>query len=228
MMGSKWAVVQHVAFEGPGLIARLADERGLELEVFRCDLLQPLPGAGELAGLVVMGGPMGVHDTSRYPFLGAELRLIAEAVHAGTPVLGVCLGAQLLAHALGARVYPGAQQEIGIGSVELTEEGLHDPVIGCLAADHIPVVHWHGETFDLPERARLLASSDLYAHQAFSVGACAYGFQFHVELEELLANEWREHLPEGVELPRDGRTSVCMAGEAILGAFFERAGRGRR
>jgi len=174
-----WVAIQHVPYETPGLIAAEAARHGIDLSVCRTYRGDPLPtldtlvgidGHGELGGLVVMGGPMGVGEVSEHPYLAGELELLAAAVAAGLPVLGVCLGAQLLAAALGARVYRGERPEIGSGSVSLTAEGRADPVLGAAGLAELPVVHWHEDTFDLPPGAVLLAGSALYPHQAFRVG----------------------------------------------------------
>jgi GMP synthase (glutamine-hydrolysing) len=184
---------------------------------------EPLPTLEELAGLVVMGGPMGVSDTAEHPYLAGELELLAGAVAAGLPVLGVCLGAQLLAAALGARVYRGEHAEIGPGSVTLTAAGRADPVLGAGAGGELPVIHWHQDTFELPAGATLLASSALYPHQAFRAGARAYGLQFHVEVDRELATGWREHLPQGVAISDAACTAVERAGRGVLAAFFDAA-----
>jgi GMP synthase-like glutamine amidotransferase len=247
-----WVAVQHVPFEGPGSIAAAAARRGMQLRVCRPDLGEALPAVSELRGLVVMGGPMGVCDTVEHPYLAGERELLAAAVAAGRAVLGVCLGAQLLAAALGARVYRGARPEIGPGTVTLTRAGRADPVLGAAAAGgatavgataggaveshtpaggtgaagawELPVVHWHQDTFELPRSAVRLAGSGLYPNQAFRAGACAYGLQFHVELDGTLAEGWREHLPEGVRIDERARAEVERAGRALLAAFFDRAG----
>jgi GMP synthase (glutamine-hydrolysing) len=169
-----------VAWEGSGLIGAEADVRGLHPEVLRLDLCACLPLPDEVEGLIVMGGPMGVYEYDKYPFLAAECRFIAEMVRHNRPVLGVCLGAQLLARALGARVFPGHKPEVGFGLVKLTAEGDRDPLFGP-EGPQIPVFHWHGDTFDLPQGATLLASSADYPHQAFRFEQRAYGLQFHVE-----------------------------------------------
>src|SRR5208282_569368 len=134
---------------------------------------------------------MGVYETGKYGFLESECKLIRELVARGRPVLGVCLGAQLLASALGARVFPGHKPEIGFGSVQLTRAGNDDPLMGR-AGPAVPVFHWHGDTFDLPQGATLLASSRDYPHQAFRFGNCAYGLQFHLEPDSGVWSAWQE------------------------------------
>lgn len=178
---SAWCCLQHVPHEGPASIADVLRGHGVELAVVRPDEGDPLPTVGAVAGLVVMGGPMGAFDDDEHPWLAAERALIADCVERGVPVLGVCLGAQLLAGALGARVYRGPRGEVGAGTVSLTEASRADAVFGG-AVDPLPVVHWHHDTFDLPADAVLLGSSERYDHQAFRVGERAYGLQFHVEL----------------------------------------------
>lgn len=221
----RWVAIEHVSYEGPAAIATAAAARGLELEVCRPYLGETLPGPAELAGLVVMGGPMGVSDVAGHPYLAHELALVEAAARADLPLLGVCLGAQLLAAALGARVYRGGFDEIGPGSVILTGDGRSDPVLGASGLTELPVVHWHSETFDLPPGAALLASSAPYPHQAFRVGSRAYGLQFHVEVDGALAAGWREHLPDGVEIDGAAQAEVERCGCATLAAFFEIAER---
>jgi GMP synthase (glutamine-hydrolysing) len=217
-----WLAIQHVPYERPGLIAEAAGRHGLELRLCHPYLGDALPSPEEIGGLVVMGGPMGVGDAA-YPHLARESELIAAIARAGHPVLGVCLGAQLLAHALGARVYRGERAEIGCGSVSLTQAGIDDPVLGSLGADTVPVVHWHQDTFDLPGGASWLARSALYPHQAFRVGERVYGFQFHLEVDRALAAAWREHLPAGVTLPDAALAQTEAVGRGALAAFFDLA-----
>jgi GMP synthase-like glutamine amidotransferase len=218
-----WAVLQHVSFEGPGLIATIAAERGVQMSICRLYDEDPLPRMDELDGLVVMGGPMSVHDTAQHPYLAEEARLIVSSIDQQIPVLGICLGAQLIAHALGASVYPGRDQEIGTGTVTLTREGRSDPVVGASDQPELSVVHWHGETFDLPGGATLLAESDSYPHQAFRVGKRVYGFQFHLEVDRALATAWAEHLPDGVEITDADLTPIEECARSVLGAFFDAA-----
>jgi GMP synthase-like glutamine amidotransferase len=219
--GRGWVAIQHVPFEGPGLIAEVAGRRGIELRLCHPYRDEPLPPENELGGLVVMGGPMGVSDIVEHPHLARETELIAAMVHSGRPVLGVCLGAQLIAHALGARVYRGERAEIGLGTVSLTQMGLEDPVLGNLGVEILPVMHWHQDTFDLPAQALWLARSELYAHQAFRVGKRAYGLQFHLEVDRDLARAWRKHLPAGVTLPDTSLTQLQAVGQRALDGFFD-------
>jgi GMP synthase (glutamine-hydrolysing) len=218
-----WVAIQHVPFEGPGLIAEVASHKDLELRLCHPYRGDPLPAMEEIDGLVVMGGPMGVFDTAEHPHLAREVELIAAILDAGRPVLGVCLGAQLMAHALGATVYAGEQAEIGFGSVSLTQAGREDPVLGNLGTEILPVMHWHQDTFELPEGAQWLARSELYPHQAFRAGEYAYGLQFHLEVDHQLAEAWREHLPAGVTLTDPARSQAEAVGRRALEAFFARA-----
>jgi GMP synthase-like glutamine amidotransferase len=220
-----WAVLQHVAHEGPGTVARVLAGRGEALDVVRVDLGQPFPAAADCAGLVVMGGPMGVHDSAAHPWLGPERDLLADAVSRGLPVLGICLGSQQLAAALGADVTSGPVEEVGYGSVELTAVGRRDPVFGPeyngLTGTSVPCVHWHRDTFTLPEGARHLAATRAFPHQAFRVGTTAYGFQFHVEVDRALARAWQPLLPAGVELPDAAVARVEGVGLRIFGRFVD-------
>ncbi|MBT8062045.1 MAG: gamma-glutamyl-gamma-aminobutyrate hydrolase family protein, partial [Gammaproteobacteria bacterium] len=149
-------------------------------------------------GLIVLGGPMNVEDRHKLPHLQAELQAIRSAVAAGKPVLGICLGAQLLAHALGGDVRPNGQSELGWHNVATTEAGASDPVLAPLGRLD-KVFQWHGHTFEVPEGAQLLATGDVCRNQAFRYGENAYGFQFHLEVDGALVNRWLElpgHQPE--------------------------------
>jgi GMP synthase (glutamine-hydrolysing) len=181
-------VLQHIACEPPGVFEDVLAERAHELLRVELDEGEPLP-AGMWDAIVAMGGPMSVNDEGEHPWLAGEKAAIASHVRAARPFWGSCLGAQLLASALGARVYAGPAPEVGVLAVELTAAGLDDPVLGVLPAA-IDTLQWHGDTFDLPEGAVLLASSPAYPHQAFRVGRAAYAVQFHVEVTEAMGEEW--------------------------------------
>jgi GMP synthase-like glutamine amidotransferase len=181
-------VLQHIACEPPGVFEDVLVERGHELVRAELDEGEPLP-RGRWDAIVAMGGPMSVNDEAEHPWLAGEKAAIAEHVRAGRPFWGSCLGAQLLAAALGARVYAGPAPEVGVLPVELTAAGLDDPVMGALPPA-LDTLQWHGDTFDLPEGAVLLASSPAYPHQAYRVGGVAYAVQFHVEVTEAMGEEW--------------------------------------
>ncbi len=219
-----WLLVQHVAFEGPGAIAPAIAGTGVDLTILRMDrgdALPPMSALTDVAGLVVMGGPMGVHDD--LPWLAHERALLRAAVEMGLPVLGVCLGAQQLAAALGAAVFEGPAPEYGVGEVHLTSEAISDPVFGP-APTPLPCVHWHGDTFDLPSGAVRLAGNAAYEQQAFRVGARAYGLQFHVEVTASLVAHWGPHLPAGVFLRAADVAHVSRAGEGVIRRFVDLAG----
>jgi GMP synthase-like glutamine amidotransferase len=183
-------VLQHIACEPPGAFEDVLVDRGAELVRVELDEGEPLPAGLEgIDSVVAMGGPMSVNDESEHPWLVAEKRLIRSAVESGLPFWGSCLGVQLLAASLGAEVRAGAVPEVGVLPVHPTPDGLADPVLGPLPWPQ-PTLQWHGDTFDLPDGAVLLAGSPAYPHQAFRVGRVAYGVQFHVEVTAEMAEEW--------------------------------------
>jgi GMP synthase (glutamine-hydrolysing) len=179
---------QHIACEPPAAFEDELRERGHELVRVELDEGERPPDWRDFAGLIVMGGPMGAYEDEAHPWLAEEKRIIGEAAAAGHPVWTVCLGAQLLAAALGARAYPGPEAEVGLLPVELTEAARSDPVFSAAPAS-FPALQWHGDTFDLPAGATLLASSVAYRNQAF-VFENAYALQFHLEVTPGLAAEW--------------------------------------
>jgi len=200
-------VLQHIGCEPPAAYEDELLARGLELRRMQLDEGEPLPDWREHGAIVAMGGPMGAYDDALLPWLAAEKRLIAEAVHAGTPFWGVCLGAQLLAASLGAEVAPGPAPEVGVMPVQLTEAAASDPVFSAAPAS-FDAFHWHGDTYSLPKGAVHLASSERYPQQAFAF-ANAYALQFHLEVDSALVAQWGavpayassiEQLP-GVTLP---------------------------
>ena len=182
-------VLQHIACEPPGAFEDVLAAAGADIHRVELDEGDALPPWQDFVAIVAMGGPMSVHDDAELPWLTAEKQAIADAVRAGVPYWGSCLGVQLLAAALGARVYSGTQPEVGELPVTLTDEGRSDPVFAGLPAEFL-TLQWHGDTFDVPEGGVLLASSPAFPNQAFRVGRTAYGVQFHVEVTEQMAREW--------------------------------------
>jgi GMP synthase (glutamine-hydrolysing) len=185
-------VLQHIACEPPGAFADVMRERRWAMVTCEIDETGIVPDweeYDEFHAIVAMGGPMSANDERELPWLVGEKRLIGDAVRAGVPYFGTCLGVQLLAASLGARVYAGPIPEVGILPVELTDAGRVDPVLGSLDSQ-ILTLQWHGDTFDLPADAVLLAGSAAYPHQAFRWGSYAYGIQFHIELSAEMAEEW--------------------------------------
>ena len=178
---------QHASFETPDRILEWAKTRGHVLSATRFFAGESLPDLQQLDMLVIMGGPMSVNDEVHYPWLAGEKSFIHSAVESGKIVVGICLGAQLLASALGARVYANPQKEIGWFPVKLTPSGEKNRVFAGFPAE-FTTFQWHGDTFDLPQGADLLASSDICRNQAFQYGEHAFGMQFHLEVS-----------PEGVQ-----------------------------
>jgi GMP synthase (glutamine-hydrolysing) len=183
-------VLQHIACEPPAAYEDELLAWGARVHRVELDQGEPLPDWRAFAGIVAMGGPMGAYDDERLPWLAAEKQLIADAVRAGTPYWGVCLGAQLLAASLGAEVFTGAEPEVGLLPVLTTAEAAGDPVF-ALAPGRFSALQWHADTYALPPGAVQLARSAVYEQQAFAVGA-AYGLQFHLEVPVWLAEQWAE------------------------------------
>jgi GMP synthase (glutamine-hydrolysing) len=202
--------IQHVPWETPHRILDLCG--GLAVHTAKPLAGQALPSHDEVAGAVVMGGPMNVDETERFPGLIAEREWLAEATRREMPVLGICLGAQLLARALGADVRPGKEKEIGFAPVEIHEPS--DPVLGGLAPS-TTVLHWHGDVFDLPDGATPLASSALTENQAFRHGN-AWGVLFHPEADLALLGAWLA-VPEMIDEALEGlgeRGCAALPGQA--------------
>jgi GMP synthase (glutamine-hydrolysing) len=173
------AVIQHVHFEDLAAFAPALERNGYAIryhEAARDDL--PDRALFDCDLLVILGGPIGAYEEDSYPFLCRELAVIERRVASDRPIMGICLGAQLMARALGARVYPAAAKEIGWAPITLTEAGRKGPTRHL---DGGPVLHWHGDTFDLPDGAELLASTSICRNQAFSRGRNALALQFHPE-----------------------------------------------
>lgn len=240
---SRILVFQHVAAEPLGTLDPLIRERGHRMKFVNFER-QPdaQPSLDRYRGLVVLGGPMNVDERERRVHLRTELRVIEQALRQDKPVLGICLGAQLLAHVLGAPVRRHAVSEIGWYDLATTDEGRDDAVLAPLG-DSTPVFQWHSYTFDLPHGARHLASTATCQNQAFRYGDNAYGFQFHLETNQALVERWLG-LPHyhaelcAAELPHDeavlrertARDAAPMADKAqqVFSRFLDLVGRPAR
>jgi GMP synthase-like glutamine amidotransferase len=220
-------IFRHVPFEGAGHIENVLEARGIPFQYVDLYRDSALPfDPGEAAGLLFLGGPMSVNDD--LPYLRREMDLIAAAVGRGQPVLGICLGAQMIAKAAGARVYPNPEKEIGWFDIHLTDAGAADPLLGSARRTET-VLHWHGETFDLPGGAELLASSEHCTNQAYRLGNSVWGLQFHLEVTPEMLAEWcvqEENCGDVKELdpqfdPRQNAERLNTLAQAIFGNWCE-------
>lgn len=187
-MSKKAHVIRHVAFEDLGTLHEALNEAGYRVQYFDAgvdDLAALNKDTADL--LVVLGGPIGVYEEADYPFINDEIELLQSRLQNDKPTLGICLGAQLMARALGAQVYPGGRKEIGWSPITLTAAGTAGPLRHLHTID---VLHWHGDTFDMPPGARHLASSQIYPHQAFAWGATGLALQFHPEVAARGLERW--------------------------------------
>lgn len=215
--------LRHIQFEDLGVLEPLLRQQGYAiqyLDVGVDDLALVEVAAPDL--LFVLGAPLGACDEDAYPFLADELRLVGRRLESGRPLLGICLGAQLIARALGGEVKPMGIKEIGFSSLTLTPEGRASP-LGALGTT--PVLHWHGDEFAIPTGATKLASSDICAHQAFALGRAVLGLQFHLEADPLKIERWLVgHACELVHArvdPRDLRREARELGPALSRAATE-------
>lgn len=225
------AIIKNIKTEGPGSIEDFLKNNSIPYEVFEAEDGQILSTLEGYKGLIVMGGPMGVYEMDRYPHLKVISRLIREAINRNVKILGICLGAQLIAHTLGAKVYKGHGEEIGWHDVELTGDGLRDPLMMSLAKHpsvgdiwrKFKVFHWHGDTFDLPIGAVHLAKSSLYENQAFRYKDNVYALQFHIEVTKDLLVEWFEDHPLKEQILNEAKKIIpeySHRAENFYRAFF--------
>jgi GMP synthase-like glutamine amidotransferase len=232
----KMAVLQHVPFEGPAAIADWAGRRGIKMTVTHLYRGDPLPSLDEFGMLTVMGGPMSVNDEGLYPWLSPEIALIGSAIGAGKTVLGVCLGAQIIAKSLGSKVYRARQKEIGWFPVERSEDAsaIFEGMPKAFTA-----FHWHGETFDLPPGAVRLAQTPAIPNQAFALGDRVLGLQFHIEatprsVNDLLQNAADEigsgpyeQRPDAIRLGIGNCASLEPLLDRVLSNLTQPAGQGK-
>jgi GMP synthase-like glutamine amidotransferase len=196
-------VIKNASAEGPGTIADHLHEAHVPVTIVDLARGGRLPAVEASSHLVVMGGPMAVYERDRTPYLEDEIRFLEKAIKARKHILGICLGSQLLAHVLGARVYSGGTREIGWYDVTLSDEGMRDPCMSTLAVPErktAQVFQWHGDTFDLPQDAVRLASSEVYPNQAFRHADRVYALQFHIEVSPPIVSSWLKH-EHGLDLP---------------------------
>ncbi len=187
-MSKRAVVIQHLAFEDLGVLKAILEHRGFEIHTYEVGAAGVPDGDfvdAELA--VVLGGPIGVYEEDVYPFLAQERAVIASRLQSGRPLLGICLGAQLIASALGAQVRSTGRKEIGYAPLELTAAG-RDSVLVPL--DGVPVLHWHGDEFAIPEGAERLAQTPGFPNQAFRLGDAVLGLQFHIEADPTFIERW--------------------------------------
>jgi len=182
-------ICKNISIEGPGTIEDFLNENGIPSTIVDLSRGEAIPDTDRFTTLVMMGGPMSVNEDDRYPYIKKEEELVRDFAAKDKRILGICLGAQMIAKSLCARVYHGPQKEIGWAPLMLTEEGARSP-LAEVAPDKTPVLHWHGDTFDLPEGAVRLASTPLYVNQAFAYGQRTLALQFHPEVTVRGMERW--------------------------------------
>ncbi|HBO96460.1 MAG TPA: GMP synthase [Candidatus Omnitrophica bacterium] len=191
-------ILKHVEIEGPETIGRFFTDEGFEIRVLDLYKGDRLPGTFDhLDAVVSLGGPMNVYEEDKYPFLKEENVFLRGVLERGIPFMGICLGGQLIAKASGSKVGRSPEKEIGFSPVQLTAAGKKDPLFQGVA-EPLDVFQWHEDMFEVPAAGTLLASSPACPHQAFRVGPCAYGVQFHIEITDQSIREWSDaYFPAG-------------------------------
>ncbi|MDP3297741.1 MAG: type 1 glutamine amidotransferase [Thermodesulfovibrionia bacterium] len=213
-------ICKNIETEGPGTIKDYLRLKNIPYKIVELSTGEDLPNSDNFNTLIMMGGPMSVNEDEIYPYIKEEEKLVRDFISKRKKILGVCLGAQIMAKALGTNVYAGPQKEIGWYDIELTGEGLRDSYMRNLALHpkvrdiwkRFKVFHWHGETFDIPQGAVRLASSILYPNQAFRYGKDAYAFQFHIEVRKEMILEW---LKDETDFERIGKETNTFFEEYI-------------
>jgi len=217
-------IIKHVEIEGPGLIEDCLKEERIPYQILNLESEIRLPRLDDFCAIVILGGPMNVYEEDRYPFLREEDLFIKEAIQRGKAVLGICLGAQLVAKALGAKVTKAPIKEIGWFDVSLTRAGSRDPLFSRLP-ETFPVFQCHEDTFDLPSAGELIATSNPILHQAFRYGENAYGLQFHLEVTEEMIHEWVKTYEDefnGSQAPLVPKLRILSETERKIGTSKER------
>lgn len=184
-------LLEHEADNPEGYVGTILQERQIPMDIIRVDQ-EPLPDPDQYSAIIAFGGAQHLYEEEKYPYFGPEKELLRMSVEQQRPVLGICLGAQLLASALGGTVKRHTTSEMGFYEIPLTEEGKKDPLYQGLPG-YQEVFHWHDDTFDLPPGAVLLASNEATTNQAFRYGTLAYGLQYHIELDSTMLDHWLYH-----------------------------------
>jgi GMP synthase-like glutamine amidotransferase len=226
-------ICKNIITEGPGTIEDYLKLKKIPYSIVELSTGERLPSPDTFDTLVMMGGPMSVNEDNIYPCIKDEENLVRDFISKGKKVLGICLGAQIMAKTLGAKVYEGPQKEIGWYNIELTEDGLRDELFSLLLTPNLAyrqassklltVFHWHGETFDIPEGAVRLASSELYPNQAFRYGKNAYAFQFHIEVTRKMISDWLGDSSDFRKIEKDSETfyrEYSIRAEKFYEKFF--------
>ncbi|MDD5194236.1 MAG: type 1 glutamine amidotransferase [Candidatus Omnitrophica bacterium] len=220
-------IIKHAQIEGPGLLGNFFRNTFFETRVVELWRKEKLPEVSACQAIISLGGPMNVYETDKYPFLSEEEDFLKEALLQRIPFLGICLGAQLLAKVCGASVTRAACEEIGWYRVAITEDALGDALLGKFCGD-IEVFQWHRDTFTLAPGAILLAYGKTCKNQAFRIGECAWGLQFHPEMTQEMLKNWLNDCPAGVDKERilveynhKGNEYLKQANQIFLN--FERA-----
>lgn len=217
-------IIKHVDMEGPGLIEPCLKDGNIPYHILNLEKESVFPRVDDWSHIVLLGGPMNVYEENRYPFLRKEDLFIKESIQRGRTLLGICLGAQLIAKALGARVFKAPVKEIGWYDISLTVEGSRDPLFSHLPKA-FPVFQWHEDTFDIPKAGRLIAASNPVQHQAFRYGENAYGLQFHLEVTGEMIREWMETYEEefkGSTGPSSSKEEILHETENKVDAYIQR------
>jgi GMP synthase (glutamine-hydrolysing) len=222
MVAKTALIIRHVPHEGVAAYRQPIEAAGYQVD--RIDVADPAFSTIDLCApdlLIMMGGPMGVYEQDRYPWIACQVRNLALRLQADRPTLGVCLGAQMMAAALGARVYAGPFKEVGFHPVTVHDNAREGPLRHLI---DVPVLHWHGDTFSLPPDVELLASSSVYRHQAFRRGSNILALQFHAEMgTDPRFHDWIEQWPEAV-IEAGGDEASLRAAHDRLGPRAAAAG----
>lgn len=191
-------IIKHVSIEGPGTLGDFLQSTSHKIKIVELERNQILPSVEKCDAIISMGGPMNVYETEKYPFLLEEENLLKDALKKQIPILGICLGAQLLAKVSGAGVKKAAQKEIGWYKVNLTQEAKADPLFEGIDTP-LEIFQWHEDTFDIPKDGILLGTSETCKNQAFRVNQNSWGLQFHPEIDDMMLESWFDNNSEGLD-----------------------------